>query len=148
MVWQRPVPLIGDTTAASQRAADPTGWAFDEPDRAVLYAVMAGRRDVRRFRADPVAAPGLWRVLGAGHVPGRGPLELRLRQPEPVAGGPRRGTGRGLGHAVRPGRARRPAGPAGRCGDSGLAVPGVAGRAPARAGVAAGRVVAAAAAGR
>jgi len=68
MVWQRPVPLIGDTTAASQRAADPAGWAFGEPDREALYAVMAGRRDVRRFRPDPVAARTLARVLGAAHT--------------------------------------------------------------------------------
>lgn len=65
--WQRPVPLVGDVSAASQRAADPTGWAFPAADRDALYAVVAARRDVRRFRPDPVPNEVLDRVLGAAH---------------------------------------------------------------------------------
>jgi nicotinate-nucleotide--dimethylbenzimidazole phosphoribosyltransferase len=62
------VPLIGDRTAASQRRADPAGWAFPEPAREALYEVIGARRDVRRFRPDPVPADVLERVLGAAHA--------------------------------------------------------------------------------
>jgi nicotinate-nucleotide--dimethylbenzimidazole phosphoribosyltransferase len=68
VVWQRPVPLIGDVSAASQRAADPQGWAFPTAQREALYAVMDARRDVRRFRPDPVPREVLDRVLSAAHV--------------------------------------------------------------------------------
>jgi len=70
VVWQRPVPLVGDVSTASQRAADPGGWALPAAQREALYAVIAARRDVRRFRPDPVPAEVLDRVLGAapGHV--------------------------------------------------------------------------------
>jgi nicotinate-nucleotide--dimethylbenzimidazole phosphoribosyltransferase len=67
-VFPRPVPLIGDRTSASQRSADPTGWAFPGPDREALYRVIGARRDVRRFRPDPVPADVLDRVLGAAHA--------------------------------------------------------------------------------
>jgi len=65
--WERPVPVIGDVTAASERAADPTGWAFRGVDRDALYAVVAARRDVRRFRPDPIDDAILRRVLAAAH---------------------------------------------------------------------------------
>ncbi len=66
-VWQRPVPLVGDVSAASQRAADPDGWALPAAQRDALYAVIGARRDVRRFRPDPVPAETLGRLLGAAH---------------------------------------------------------------------------------
>jgi nicotinate-nucleotide--dimethylbenzimidazole phosphoribosyltransferase len=62
------VPLIGDRTAASQRRADPAGWAFPDAAREALYGVIGARRDVRRFRPDPVPADVLERVLGAAHA--------------------------------------------------------------------------------
>jgi nicotinate-nucleotide--dimethylbenzimidazole phosphoribosyltransferase len=65
--WERPIPLVGDTSAASQRATDPSGWAFSAAQREALYAVIAARRDVRRFRPDPVPAEILDRVLDAAH---------------------------------------------------------------------------------
>lgn len=68
MVWQRPIPLVGDPSAASQRAADPAGWAFPAPAREAVYEVIAARRDVRRFRPDPVPADALERVLAAAHA--------------------------------------------------------------------------------
>lgn len=68
MEYERPVPLIGDVTAASQRAADPAGWAFPPAQRDALYAVVAARRDVRRFRADPVPDDVVTRVLSAAHA--------------------------------------------------------------------------------
>ncbi|GAA4730756.1 hypothetical protein GCM10023328_07140 [Modestobacter marinus] len=67
MTWPRPVPLIGDGTAATERAADPTGWALPEADRAGLYRAVEARRDVRRYRPDPVPDEVLTRVLTAAH---------------------------------------------------------------------------------
>ncbi|MGY1856167.1 5,6-dimethylbenzimidazole synthase [Modestobacter sp. SYSU DS0290] len=66
--WPRPVPLIGDDSAASERAADPTGWALPDPDRAGVYRAIGARRDVRRYRPDPVPEDVLARVLGAAHA--------------------------------------------------------------------------------
>jgi nicotinate-nucleotide--dimethylbenzimidazole phosphoribosyltransferase len=61
------VPLIGDATSAADRAAAPDAWAFPPGDRGALYGVLAARRDVRRYRPDPVPADVLDRVLEAGH---------------------------------------------------------------------------------
>jgi len=66
--WPRPVPVIGDRTHAAQRAADPSGWAFDEASVSALHAVIAARRDIRRYRADPIPADLLRQVLSAGHA--------------------------------------------------------------------------------
>lgn len=66
--WSRPIPLIGDGTSALERAQDPTGWAFPAPRREALYDVIRARRDVRRFRPDPVPEETLLRVLAAGHA--------------------------------------------------------------------------------
>ena len=67
MTWPRPVPLIGDATSAAERAAAPDAWAFAEDQRQALYDVVAARRDVRRYRPDPVPEEVLTRVLRAGH---------------------------------------------------------------------------------
>ncbi len=66
-LWRRPVPIVGDITAASQRAAEPSGWAFPAESREALHEVIAARRDVRRYRPDPVAHDALERVLTAAH---------------------------------------------------------------------------------
>jgi nicotinate-nucleotide--dimethylbenzimidazole phosphoribosyltransferase len=66
--YERPVPVIGDVTAASQRAADPTGWAFPLDARTAFYEIVGARRDVRRFRPDPIPDEVLQRVLGAAHA--------------------------------------------------------------------------------
>jgi len=68
VLWDRPVPLIGDATSAQQRAQAPDAWAFPPADRDALARVVAARRDVRRFRPDPVSADVLERVLTAGHA--------------------------------------------------------------------------------
>lgn len=65
--WPRPVPVIGDQSAASERAIDPTGWALGPEVRAALTSVLAARRDVRRYRPDPVLPELLDEVLTAGH---------------------------------------------------------------------------------
>lgn len=67
MSWNRPVPLIGDHTSAVERAAQVQAWAFPTAAREALYDVIAARRDIRRFRPDPVPADVVDRVLAAAH---------------------------------------------------------------------------------
>ena len=67
MTWPRPVPLIGDATSAAERAAAPDAWAFPPDQRQAMYDVVGARRDVRRYRPDPVPEDVLTRVLTAGH---------------------------------------------------------------------------------
>jgi len=67
VTWPRPVPLIGDQTSAAERAAAPDAWAFQAASREAFYDVVAARRDIRRFRPDPVARAVLDRVLTAAH---------------------------------------------------------------------------------
>ena len=57
MTWPRPMPTIGDRSAASERAADPSGWAFDEGTIASLHWVIDSRRDIRRSDEAPAGAP-------------------------------------------------------------------------------------------
>jgi nicotinate-nucleotide--dimethylbenzimidazole phosphoribosyltransferase len=50
-------PLLGpelDPRARPTAPADPRGWRLDDAARAALATVIDGRRDVRRFRPDPV----------------------------------------------------------------------------------------------
>jgi nicotinate-nucleotide--dimethylbenzimidazole phosphoribosyltransferase len=68
VTWPRPVPLIGDASSAAERAAAPDAWAFPPAARDALYDVVGARRDIRRFRPDPVPAQVLQRVLGAAHA--------------------------------------------------------------------------------
>jgi len=65
--WRRPIPVIGDRTSAAERAAKPDGWAFGAARRAALYDVIAARRDIRRYRPDPVDDATVARILGAAH---------------------------------------------------------------------------------
>lgn len=60
--------MIGDPSSAAQRAADPAGWAMTADVRDGLYDVIAARRDVRRFRPEPVPDQVLDRVLAAAHA--------------------------------------------------------------------------------
>jgi nicotinate-nucleotide--dimethylbenzimidazole phosphoribosyltransferase len=68
MRWPRPRPLIGDATSSAERAGDPASWAFPAATRAALADVIAARRDVRRFRPDPVSEDILAELLAAGHA--------------------------------------------------------------------------------
>jgi nicotinate-nucleotide--dimethylbenzimidazole phosphoribosyltransferase len=67
LTWQRPVPLLGDTTSAADRSAAPAGWAFDDATITALHNVLGARRDIRRYRPDPVPPEVLRQVLNAGH---------------------------------------------------------------------------------
>jgi nicotinate-nucleotide--dimethylbenzimidazole phosphoribosyltransferase len=62
-----PTPPGFDPSRAAERAADPEGWRFPEPERGAVHRVIAERRDIRRFRPDEVPAEILERVLGAAH---------------------------------------------------------------------------------
>ncbi|MDX6683824.1 MAG: nicotinate-nucleotide--dimethylbenzimidazole phosphoribosyltransferase [Solirubrobacteraceae bacterium] len=62
-----PTPLGFDASRAAQRAADPRGWRYGDDARAAVHDVIADRRDIRRFRPDPVPADVLRRVLEAAH---------------------------------------------------------------------------------
>ena len=65
--YARPVPTIGDRTSAAERREDPAGWAMGEAVTEALASVVAGRRDIRRYRPDPVPEQLLTAVLEAGH---------------------------------------------------------------------------------
>ncbi|WP_020142040.1 5,6-dimethylbenzimidazole synthase [Terracoccus sp. 273MFTsu3.1] len=69
MSYRRPVPTIGDPSSAAERAQAPDAWALRD-DLASLERVVGARRDIRRFRPDPVPDDVLTAVLTAGH---RGP---------------------------------------------------------------------------
>jgi nicotinate-nucleotide--dimethylbenzimidazole phosphoribosyltransferase len=62
-----PTPPGFDPSRASQRAADPAGWAYPDEHRTAVHRVIEERRDVRRFRAEDVPDEVLGRVLAAGH---------------------------------------------------------------------------------
>jgi len=66
-LYQRPVPLIGDTTSAHERASDPQAWAFTADQQDGLHEILAARRDVRRFRPDDIDEITLQRLLQAAH---------------------------------------------------------------------------------
>ena len=59
--------MVGDATSAAARAVDPSGWAMSEEVATALHAVIAARRDVRRYRPDPVPPGVLQQLLTAGH---------------------------------------------------------------------------------
>ena len=66
--FTRPATPAGfDSSRAAERAADPRGWRYNEAERDVVHRVIAERRDVRRFRPDPVPDDVLERVLEAAH---------------------------------------------------------------------------------
>ncbi|HMC38728.1 MAG TPA: 5,6-dimethylbenzimidazole synthase, partial [Acidimicrobiales bacterium] len=58
---------VGDRTSAAERAAAPDAWSFPAADRDALARIMASRRDIRRFRPDPVAAELVERLVTAAH---------------------------------------------------------------------------------
>ncbi|MGH2950285.1 MAG: 5,6-dimethylbenzimidazole synthase, partial [Solirubrobacteraceae bacterium] len=62
-----PTPAGFDPSRAAERAADPQGWRFADPERAAVHRVIAQRRDIRRFRPDEVPDDVLARVLEAAH---------------------------------------------------------------------------------
>jgi len=66
--WARPVPLVGDPTSAVERSAEPDAWQLSDTVRQGLYDSIHSRRDIRRYRPDPVDDTILRRVLEAAHA--------------------------------------------------------------------------------
>ena len=62
-----PTPAGFDPSRAGERAADPRGWRFPAAESEAVHRVIAERRDIRRFRPDPVPEPILERLLEAAH---------------------------------------------------------------------------------
>ncbi|TAN34934.1 nicotinate-nucleotide--dimethylbenzimidazole phosphoribosyltransferase [bacterium] len=66
--FDRPgLPAGFDDSRARERRDDPTGWRFDDDDLAAVMRVIAERRDIRRFRPDPIPDQLLRRLLEAAH---------------------------------------------------------------------------------
>ncbi len=56
-----------DDSRARERRDEPGGWRFDDDDVAAVMRVIAERRDIRRFRPDPLPDYLLRRLLEAAH---------------------------------------------------------------------------------
>jgi nicotinate-nucleotide--dimethylbenzimidazole phosphoribosyltransferase len=69
MTLERPqLPADFDQTRAAARRAQPDAWRFPAEHLAGLYHAIEQRRDIRRFRPDPLPAELLRRLLGAAHA--------------------------------------------------------------------------------
>ncbi len=66
-LYRPATPAGHDPSRAAERAADPRGWRYDDDALATVHRVIAERRDIRRFRPDPVPDDVLERVLAAAH---------------------------------------------------------------------------------
>lgn len=66
--WERPTPVIGDTTSAVERAEKPDGWALPDDVRDALDRVIGARRDIRRYRPEPVPEHLVRTIIDAGHA--------------------------------------------------------------------------------
>ncbi|HEY3462810.1 MAG TPA: nicotinate-nucleotide--dimethylbenzimidazole phosphoribosyltransferase [Gaiellaceae bacterium] len=66
--FERPaLPPEFDDSRARERRDDPAGWRLDDAERAGVWRAIAERRDIRRFRPDPLADDILHRLLEAAH---------------------------------------------------------------------------------
>ncbi|EPH06968.1 nicotinate-nucleotide-dimethylbenzimidazole phosphoribosyltransferase [Propionibacterium sp. oral taxon 192 str. F0372] len=66
-IYPRPRPLIGDASSASERSAAPDSWAFDAQAIQTLDEIISARRDIRRFRPEPVPEELVRLVIESGH---------------------------------------------------------------------------------
>ena len=62
-----PLPWGYDASRARERRENPAGWRFEEAERAGVWRAIAQRRDIRRFRPEPVPELQLRRLLEAAH---------------------------------------------------------------------------------
>jgi len=66
--FDRPnLPVGFDDSRARERRDEPRGWRFEDDDLAAVMRVIAERRDIRRFRPDPIPDQLLRRLLEAAH---------------------------------------------------------------------------------
>jgi nicotinate-nucleotide--dimethylbenzimidazole phosphoribosyltransferase len=56
-----------DDSRARARRTDPAGWAFSAEEQAAVARAIAERRDIRRFRPDPLPDGALERLFEAAH---------------------------------------------------------------------------------
>ncbi len=76
--FERPqLPPGFDDSRARARRDDPAGWRFDEAERAGVWRAITERRDIRRFRPDPLPEELVTRLLEAAH----GAPSVGLMQP-------------------------------------------------------------------
>jgi len=62
-----PLPDGFDDSRAHARRRDPAGWAFTPAERDAVWRAIRERRDIRRFRPDPIPDQLLTRLLEAAH---------------------------------------------------------------------------------
>lgn len=62
-----PLPEGFDDSRARSRGARPDGWRFAEDARAAVWRAVVERRDIRRFRPDPLPDAALRLLLEAAH---------------------------------------------------------------------------------
>ncbi|HVV59598.1 MAG TPA: nicotinate-nucleotide--dimethylbenzimidazole phosphoribosyltransferase [Gaiellaceae bacterium] len=68
MSFERPaLPGGFDDSRARARRDDPAGWAFSDEEQAAVARAIAERRDIRRFRPDPLPDGALDRLFDAAH---------------------------------------------------------------------------------
>jgi nicotinate-nucleotide--dimethylbenzimidazole phosphoribosyltransferase len=67
LILRKTDAIFARPTSAADRSAAPAGWAFDEATVPALHRVLGARRDVRRYRPEPVPPEMLRQVLTAGH---------------------------------------------------------------------------------
>ncbi|MGO9971381.1 MAG: nicotinate-nucleotide--dimethylbenzimidazole phosphoribosyltransferase [Solirubrobacteraceae bacterium] len=65
--WRPPLPPGFDSSRARERALDPAAGRFDDAARAGVWRAIAERRDIRRFRPEPLPDELLARLLRAAH---------------------------------------------------------------------------------
>ncbi|HWD52471.1 MAG TPA: 5,6-dimethylbenzimidazole synthase, partial [Acidimicrobiales bacterium] len=66
--WPRPVPVIGDRTSAAERSTQTDAWRLADDSRRGLYEAIHSRRDIRRYRPDPLDDELVTRILEAAHA--------------------------------------------------------------------------------
>jgi nicotinate-nucleotide--dimethylbenzimidazole phosphoribosyltransferase len=67
--FDRPsLPHDYDDSRARERRADPSGWRFADDERAAVIRAITERRDIRRFRPDPLPDGLLRHLLEAAHA--------------------------------------------------------------------------------
>jgi nicotinate-nucleotide--dimethylbenzimidazole phosphoribosyltransferase len=66
--FERPaLPPDFDDSRARERRGDPAGWRFEEAERTGVWRAIAERRDIRRFRPDPLPEDLVRSLLEAAH---------------------------------------------------------------------------------
>jgi nicotinate-nucleotide--dimethylbenzimidazole phosphoribosyltransferase len=63
-----PLPPEFDDSRARERRAHPAGGRFDDRERAAVWRAIEQRRDIRRFRPDPIPTELVDRILEAAHL--------------------------------------------------------------------------------